>query len=388
MTGRERLIKTFKCEKVDRVPIAPFMNFNAAYRHFDIPQEKQNWKGNHNLVDKAIELSDYFGFDQLQRLGTPVHQYDEKNSEGSKWQVETESRFFNGHNSEITIITTPEKKLRQVKEFKQISRYTLVEAIMEHYIKDKSDFDQFVKYQPDFNDVIYPAIKDEFMNLNIAGEILKDRGMVLGFAGGAFNMLNNYRNLELLLMDPLTDQGFYKTMIEFFSKRILQIIDKLFEHGTDIVEMGGNLATSIVGADFFQKHVLEYEKNIADYIIKKGGFSIYHNCGDADKIMHLYNEMGINAYGYLTPPPYGDVNLDRVLKVIDKNIVLIGNIDQIDFLKRSSPKQIKSKVKEILEKIKPRGNFILSTTDWWTDDMPYENIKAFAEAGLEYGSYQ
>ena len=103
MTGRERLIKTFKGEKVDRVPIAPFLNFNAVYRHFDIPPEKQNWRGNHNLVEKAIELSDYFGFDQLQRLGNPIHIYDEKNSDDGRWQVETESGTFNSHDIEITI---------------------------------------------------------------------------------------------------------------------------------------------------------------------------------------------------------------------------------------------------------------------------------------------
>jgi len=40
-----------------------------------------------------------------------------------------------------------------------------------------------------------------------------------------------------------------------------------------------------------------------------------------------------------------------------------------------------------LEKVKPRGNWILSTTDFFFDETPYENIRAFAEAGLEYGKY-
>jgi len=40
-----------------------------------------------------------------------------------------------------------------------------------------------------------------------------------------------------------------------------------------------------------------------------------------------------------------------------------------------------------LEKIKSRGNFILSTTDWFFDNTPFENIKAFSEAGLEFGYY-
>ena len=201
-------------------------------------------------------------------------------------------------------------------------------------------------------------------------------------------MLNNYRNLELMMMDPYTDKGFYRAMMDYFTDRVFQLIEKLAAHRVDIIETGGNLATGGVGEKFFSGNVLEYEKNIADYVKYCRGFSIYHNCGDADKIMHLYNEMGINAYGYLTPPPYGDVDLDKVLKTMDSNIVLIGNIDQIDFLQHSSPQKIKNRVKEILDKVKGRGNFILSTTDWWTDDMPYKNIKAYAQTGFECGLYQ
>ncbi|MCL4385946.1 MAG: hypothetical protein M1326_06515 [Cyanobacteria bacterium] len=387
MEGRERLLKTFRGEVVDRIPIAPFLNFNAIYRHFDIPPEKQNWRGNHNLVEKAIEFSDYFGFDQLQRLGTPVHQYDEKSSNNGKWIVSVDFKKINGRDTEITTIKTPEKILTQIKEFNQTTKYTYIEAIREHYIKTRDDFNQFIKYQPPFEDSIYRSIKDEFENLSIAKRLLEDRGVVLGFAGGAYNMLNNYRNLELIMMDPYLDSGFYKEMIQFFSIRVKNIIKKLVEHGADLVEMGGNLATGGVGELFFKSHVSEYEKELADYIRQLGAFSIYHNCGDADKIMHLYNNMGIDSWGYLTPLPYGDVDLDNALKIIDRKIVLLGNIDQIDFLKKATPAQIKEKVKEVLGKVKKRGNFILSTSDWWTDDMPYENLKAFADAGIEFGHY-
>jgi uroporphyrinogen-III decarboxylase len=59
----------------------------------------------------------------------------------------------------------------------------------------------------------------------------------------------------------------------------------------------------------------------------------------------------------------------------------------LEFLKNSSPAQIEERVKEVLEKAKKRGNFILSTSDWWTDDMPYENLEAFSKAGHKYGKY-
>ena len=288
---------------------------------------------------------------------------------------------------EITTIKTPEKELRQIKEYNQISRYTYVEALTEYFIKDHSDFEQFLKYQPSYEEGTYRLIEEEFDNFNVVKKVLGNKGVISGFAGGAFNMLNNYRNLELMMMDPITDPGFYKNMIDYFTDRVFQLIDKLAAHGVDIIETGGNLATGGVGKNFFSEYVLQYEKSIAEKIHSYGIYDIYHNCGDADNIMHLYNKMDINAWGYITPPPFGDIGLDKALGVMDKNMVLLGNIDQVEFLKRATITLIEERVKEVLEKAKKRGNFILSTSDWWTDDMPDENLHAFSNAGHKYGKY-
>ena len=103
--------------------------------------------------------------------------------------------------------------------------------------------------------------------------------------------------------------------------------------------------------------------------------------------MHIYNQMGMDGWGYLTPPPFGDINLERVMQVIRPDMGLRGNIDQVEFMISATPEDITDRVRHLLLKMKPRGNFILSTTDGWFDEMPDENIRAFAEAGLEYGRY-
>ena len=73
---------------------------------------------------------------------------------------------------------------------------------------------------------------------------------------------------------------------------------------------------------------------------------------------------------------------------MNKDMVLIGNIDQVDFMVKASPEEVRSRVKEVLDKVKPRGNFILSSTDWFFDNTPDENLRAFAEAGKEFGVYR
>jgi uroporphyrinogen-III decarboxylase len=68
-------------------------------------------------------------------------------------------------------------------------------------------------------------------------------------------------------------------------------------------------------------------------------------------------------------------------------MTLRGNIDQVEFLRSATPEQIKERVRALLEKVKPRGNWILCTSDFPFDGLPYENMQAFAEAGREYGRY-
>jgi uroporphyrinogen-III decarboxylase len=114
---------------------------------------------------------------------------------------------------------------------------------------------------------------------------------------------------------------------------------------------------------------------------------IYHNCGDAAKIMRFYNDLEIDCWGYLTPPPYADVVLEEALATLRPTLTLRGNIDQVNFLVTATPQQVREKVRQVLETVKPRGNWILSTTDFIFDGTPYANIHALADAGLEYGVY-
>jgi uroporphyrinogen-III decarboxylase len=133
--------------------------------------------------------------------------------------------------------------------------------------------------------------------------------------------------------------------------------------------------------------VLEYENRLAKSVHEAGAFNIYHNCGDAAKIMHLYNQLDIDVWGYLTPSPFGDVDLDEALKIMKQDMVLRGNIDQVEFIMKATPEEVRVRVREVLLKVKPRGNWVLSTTDFFFDGTPNANIRAFADAGRQYGTY-
>ena len=118
-----------------------------------------------------------------------------------------------------------------------------------------------------------------------------------------------------------------------------------------------------------------------------GLYHVYHNCGDAKKLLPLYSGIGMNMYESLTPPPYGDTDLETALNVFNPDIILSGNIDQIHLLRYGSNEEIEEAVRKTLELAKKRGRFILATTDYFNENTPADKVAVFAEAAARYGRY-
>ena len=381
MTSRERLLRTFRGEKTDRVPIAPFLYYNSVYEKFKYKPQIDNYfdPDDFDPIQKMIDYCDDFGFDVLHTLGSVWDAYA-LDKPGNDWDVRVTFEGDGDDGRQLLTISTPAGELRQVKEFRRSSTYLIVSALEEHLIKTRQDFEILAKYAPPLDNIDCRLVKR-------ARAAIGTKGLVVAQTNGAFNALNQFRKLEEIMMDAIEDTGFYRAMMEYFVKWQHKQNLKQIEAGADAIEITGNMATSAVGPHFFETYVLDYENFLAKGVHNAGALTVYHNCGDAAKIMHLYNRMEIDVLGYLTPPPYGDVDLDEALKVMRPDMTLRGNVDQVEFLMKAAPAEVRDRVRTVLSKVKPRGNWILSTTDFFFDDTPYANIHAFVDAGREFGVY-
>jgi uroporphyrinogen decarboxylase len=389
MNGRERLMKALKHEPTDRVPVAPFTYYNAIYEMFDYEPKIATFFNppDFDPVEKFVEYCDYFGFDVLHVLGsvwdiwvgnTLMDQTIVRSADN--WDVTIQDEYKDDDELLRTVtIQTPGGDLRHVEEHKRTSKYLIVSATTESLIKNRRDFEILREYAPE-------ADRMDCQLISRARKATGDKGLVTANTHGSFNILGLFRKLEDVLVDPIMDEGFYREMVEYFLPRLIQRAGKMIEAGADVIEVAGHW-TGQVGPKTFQKYIFENENRLVKAIHAMGAPVIYHNCGDAAKIMRFYNDLEIDCWGYLTPPPYADVILEEALAVLRPTLTLRGNIDQIDFLMKATPEQVKEKVRQVLTTVKPRGNWILSTTDFFFDGTPYENIQALADAGREYGWY-
>jgi hypothetical protein len=389
MNGRERLLRALRHQPTDRVPVAPFTYYNSIYEMFDYKPSIKNFfdPPDFDPIQKFVEFCDYYGFDVLHVLGSVWDLwvgnslFDQSIVQSHEnWDVTLEDRYKGDDELLRTVtIRTPQGDLRMVENHNRTSKYLVVSAAQEHLIKDRRDFEIFRQYAP----------AAEIMDCSLisrAKVATGNKGLVTANTHGTFNILGLFRKLEDVLVSPILDEGLYREMVEYFLPLLVKRAKKMVEAGADVIEVAGHW-TGQVGPKTFQKFILDYENQLVKAIHETGALVIYHNCGDAARIMRFYNDLEIDCWGYLTPPPFADVVLDEALKVLRPTLTLRGNIDQVEFLMKATPEQVKDRVREVLEKVKPRGNWILSTTDFFFDGTPVDNMRAFAEAGLNYGWY-
>jgi uroporphyrinogen decarboxylase len=362
MTGRERLLKSFRQEPVDRIPVSPFIYNNfikAFYKDTDA-----------DIILGTVEVYRHFDFDIMHRNINV--RYDESCLDSPEWVVK-KSEYKKGNSTIVTtMIKTPERVLTQVVRYEDLDKYNRVKAVVEFFIKDEEDFQQFVKYQPSMPQM-------EFQDLNRAKKAIGDDGITAPWVSGVFNYLSDLRKLDDLIIDALINPTFYNQMMEYFLKRIINHIGQIVKAGVDVLSYAGNIASgTFVGPVFFRKHIFEYEKLLIDSIQDKGVYVLYHNCGDGNSMIEVYNELGMRGYESITEPPYGDNDLKDAVTRFSKNITLIGNIDQITFLRSAKPDEVKLKAWEKLEIVGDRKGFILGTSDFIIEDTPHENLFALA----------
>ena len=87
---------------------------------------------------------------------------------------------------------------------------------------------------------------------------------------------------------------------------------------------------------------------MVDAIRSGGKFSIYHNCGYAKNLYPCYKKLGMDVWETVSPPPQGDNDLKEAKAYFGDSLILSGNLDQVDFLKKATPSEVRKRVGETM----------------------------------------
>ena len=380
MTGRERILTVLNRSIPDRVPVSLFIQEDFLAYFF--PDRKRI-----SRVADAVECADLLGIDVITRgREFEVPHFFKKSH--TNWQVDVKSTVDGSARYYFMEISTPEGVLKQTLATSVDDRIAsgIHNTVTEHLLKDKKDIEIFFKYVPEIDGETIREFKEYSA---YSKKVVGNRGITAPWGwSGVFNQVAELRNIQDVFIDVYDDEDFYRYYMNSFTALIKRYNELLTDTDYDCIGIQGNIAnSSIIGKDFFDKYVLPYEKELVSAIKKVGKPTIYHNCGKAKVLQRSYVEMGIDIWETVAEPPLGDNDLESAKKEIGKDLILLGNLEQVNFLKNASIDDIEKEVMRIMAIGKPGGNYIFGTADYLEKNTPVENIKKVVEVAVREGRY-
>ncbi len=380
MTPRERLLATLKGDKADRVPVSPFIQEQyLSWYYPDRPTVDR-------VVD-AVELANELDFDLMAKHNQFQRPHFLRKSYPN-WQLSSGSEFDGRLIRYRTQIATPGRTLVQEEVVEEIGVATkgAMRVTTKHLLETPEDLRAFLEHLPPLDDE-----ERTVMRQTIAGwhALLGDRGVLApwGFAG-VFNYASDLRGSEALFMEPIEDEARYRALMGRMTDAQCEYCKALVEAGADCIGIQGHIANAgTVSSAFFREYIQEYEKRLIDSIHSAGAFTVFHNCGRAKRLYPNYRELGMTLWETVSEPPAGDNNLAQAKAALGDKVCLLGNLDQIQFLKTATPAEVAERARQIMSIGKPGGRYIFAASDFLEPGTPRENVVAMIEAARETGGY-
>jgi uroporphyrinogen decarboxylase len=218
-------------------------------------------------------------------------------------------------------------------------------------------------------------------------ENLPDDMCVIGSGGFAhfaeyLAWLMGYETLCFSLYDQ-------RELVAAISERLVEIfrmaIQRMLEFdrvkiiwGSD--DMGFRTAT-LISPDDLRAFVLPGHRLMAQMSHRAARPYLLHSCGNLRAIMEdLVEEVGIDALH-----SFEDTIVDviSVKEQYGDRIAVLGGID-VDFLCRSTERQVRERVRNTLEKCMPGGGYCLGTGNSVANYIPLRNYLAMLDEGHRY----
>ncbi len=198
---------------------------------------------------------------------------------------------------------------------------------------------------------------------------------VLGGMIGPFSLAGRLYGVSEILEATATEPDLAERVLEKTTKFLIEYSRAFREVGASGVIIAEPTA-GLLSPKSLARYSAPYIKRIVEQTQTDLFIPILHNCGA--KFAHLEKTLESGAIIY----HFGAfMDLPRALDYVDDTIVLGGNIDPAGVFFNGKPEDVRIAVRDLLDKVGPRKNFILSSGCDIPPGTSLENLEAFYEEG-------
>lgn len=376
MNSKERIIKTIRREPVDRVPVTARMwKFLRRY-----------YSGIPDPLDRYIKAREEFGIDIWHYA--PAAPLPCFSPTGTPWRdditVEIEERTEGRKRYYHRTIHTPKGTLRDVKRRMIISGGSgSGPEVVEPLLKDiPRDLDLLAYMHPE---PAYYRIEEGVSLRNRLG----GKGVIAGNIYSPIDCRSDVLKQEDFLMLYYDDRKAFQEIISRGAHAMKQETQAVLDAGFQVIQTWWFYASPSAGWSpaIYEECFLPRLREHVQQVHNAGALYVYYDDGKLSKFMNFYVAAGVDCVMTCTPPPMGDADPAVLKERCGDKVCLMGGVDAVNEVYLSRPEDIRGMVRERLAVLKPGGGYILDGSNSLVWETPAENVRAFTEAGLEYGRY-
>ena len=209
-------------------------------------------------------------------------------------------------------------------------------------------------------------------NLLAAREII-DRPLFAGCIG-PFSLAGRLYDMSGIMMLIYENPDAAHTLLAKCTQFIEKYCQALKQTGANGVMMA-EPAAGLMSNDDCQNFSSAYVKYIVNKVQDENFIVILHNCGNTGQCTQAMVSTGAAAYHF-----GNKCKMEEVIKDVPSTALAMGNIDPVSIFKDGMPFQMRQTVTDLLEKMRPYPNFVLSSGCDTPPLTPLANIDAFFES--------
>lgn len=290
MNGRERILGHLAGQPVDRLPLMPItMQFSSDL----IGSRYRDYASDHRLlVEGQIRTAEQYGFDYVSAISDPAREAADCGADIA-W-------FDN-----------------QPPAFKEDRALLADKARLAHL------------HAPDPHGG--GRMTDRLRALELFRQRVGGQKLIEGWIEGPMAEASDLRGINTIMTDFYDDPGFITDLFEFVTAMEITFARAQVEAGAELIGIG-DAAASLISPEFYNEHVVPYEKRMVDAIHAMGAKARLHICGNTSQLLEGMGRVGADIVDL---DYFSDLGAGR--EQMGPGQVLLGNIEPVGVLSRGNP---------------------------------------------------
>ena len=218
----------------------------------------------------------------------------------------------------------------------------------------------------------------QYLKANLlAAKEITDRPLFAGCIG-PFSLAGRLYDMSEIMMLIYENPDAAHTLLAKCTQFIEKYCQALKRTGANGVMMA-EPAAGLMSNDDCQNFSSAYVRYIVNKVQDENFIVILHNCGNTGQCTQAMVATGAAAYHF-----GNKCKMEEVIKDVPPMALAMGNIDPVSIFKDGMPFQMRQTVTDLLEKMRPYPNFVLSSGCDTPPHTPLANVDAFFESLADF----